>query len=252
MASLTSVSQSQLLFNKTRFKLPPNLSSGLLLNKFSVSFRRMSFRVPMKVAAAASEVVSATTAEKAKKRYPGEAKGFVEEMRFVAMKLHIRDQAKEREKEVKEPQEGLVAKWEPTVDGYLKFLVDRLLKSIESDAICHIDGPPPCKSDNIVATQESNVVVEHSHLTQGVQICISANQYPIVLHTNENMALLLELSQGGHPNTLYKESEIGNISYPTMHGNYVQGQQYPYWNGGFSMYNMHSSTSTGNDGQELN
>ncbi|CAN6545144.1 unnamed protein product [Malus baccata var. baccata] len=125
MASLTPVLQSQLLFNKTRFKLPPNLSSGLLLNKFSVSFRRMSFRVPMKVAAAAaSEVVSATTAEKAKKRYPGEAKGFVEEMRFVAMKLHTRDQAKEGEKEVKEPQEGLVAKWEPTVDGYLKFLVD--------------------------------------------------------------------------------------------------------------------------------
>ncbi|KAM1135337.1 hypothetical protein FF1_044333 [Malus domestica] len=125
-------------------------------------------------------------------------------------------------------------------------------KSIESDAICHIDGPPPCRSDNIVATQESNVVVEHSHLTQGVQVCMLANQYPIFPHTNENMALLLGLSQGSHPNPSYKESEIGNISYPTMHGNYVQGQQYPYWNGGYSMYNMHSSTSRGNDDQELN
>ncbi|TQE07826.1 hypothetical protein C1H46_006585, partial [Malus baccata] len=94
------------------------------------------------------------------------------------------------------------------------------------DAICHIDGPPPCRSDNIVATQESNVVVEHSHLTQGVHICMSANQYHIVLHTNENMALLLELSQGGHPNPLYKESEIGKISYPTMHGNYFQNQDH--------------------------
>ncbi|KAF2317990.1 hypothetical protein GH714_041315 [Hevea brasiliensis] len=47
--------------------------------------------MPMKAAA----VVSATTAEKPKKRYPGEAKGFVEEMRFVAMKLHTREQAKE-------------------------------------------------------------------------------------------------------------------------------------------------------------
>ncbi|KAJ4708943.1 Heme oxygenase 1 [Melia azedarach] len=43
--------------------------------------------------------VSATTAEKPRKRYPGEAKGFVEEMRFVAMKLHTKEQAKEGEKE---------------------------------------------------------------------------------------------------------------------------------------------------------
>jgi len=67
-------------------------------------------------------VVSATTAEK--KRHPGEKKGFVEEMRFVAMRLHTKDQAKEGEKEVKEPEEKAVTKWEPTVDGYLRFLVD--------------------------------------------------------------------------------------------------------------------------------
>ena len=71
-----------------------------------------------------SLVVSATTAEKPKKRYPGEAKGFVEEMRFVAMKLHTRDQAKEGEKE---PQGQPVAKWEPSIDGYLRFLVDSKL-----------------------------------------------------------------------------------------------------------------------------
>ncbi|CAK7345512.1 unnamed protein product [Dovyalis caffra] len=75
----------------------------------------------------AATVVSATTAEKPKKRYPGEAKGFVEEMRFVAMKLHTREQAKEGEKEVKEKEEEAVRKWEPSIDGYLKFLVDSKL-----------------------------------------------------------------------------------------------------------------------------
>ncbi|CAL2275198.1 unnamed protein product [Prunus armeniaca] len=127
MASLTPISQSQSLFNKTRCPpkplTSPNLGSDFLLKKSSVSIPRMSTRVPMKAAG----VVSATTAEKAKKRYPGESKGFVEEMRFVAMKLHTKDQAKEGEKEVKEPQERPVAKWEPTVDGYLKFLVDSKL-----------------------------------------------------------------------------------------------------------------------------
>ncbi|KAF3610117.1 hypothetical protein DY000_02047310 [Brassica cretica] len=68
-----------------------------------------------------SVVIAATTApaasEKQKKRYPGESKGFVEEMRFVAMKLHTKEQAKEGEKETKSPEERPVAKWEPTVDG---------------------------------------------------------------------------------------------------------------------------------------
>ncbi|KAK9101992.1 hypothetical protein Sjap_019246 [Stephania japonica] len=69
-----------------------------------------------------SAIVSATTAaEKPKKRYPGEAKGFVEEMRFVAMKLHTRDQAREGEKE---PEGPPIKKWDPSIDGYLKFLVD--------------------------------------------------------------------------------------------------------------------------------
>ncbi|KAK4487617.1 hypothetical protein RD792_005733 [Penstemon davidsonii] len=71
-------------------------------------------------------VVLATTAvdNKSKKRYPGESKGFIEEMRFVAMKLHTRDQSKEGEKEA----EGQpVGKWEPSVEGYLKFLGDSKL-----------------------------------------------------------------------------------------------------------------------------
>ena len=40
-------------------------------------------------------VVSTTTAKKPKKRYAGESKGFVEEMRFVATNLHTKEQVKE-------------------------------------------------------------------------------------------------------------------------------------------------------------
>ena len=90
-------------------------------------------------------VVSATTAEKPQKRYPGEAKGFVEEMKFVAMKLHTREQAKEGEKEVKKPEERPVAKWEPSVDGYLKFLVDSKLVYDTLEGIIDKAAFPSCK-----------------------------------------------------------------------------------------------------------
>lgn len=67
-------------------------------------------------------VVKATATEMPRKRRSGEeAKGFVEEMRAVAMKLHTRDQAKEGEKE---PEGKPLVRWEPTVEGYLRFLVD--------------------------------------------------------------------------------------------------------------------------------
>lgn len=42
-------------------------------------------------------------------------------MRFVAMKLHTRDQSSEGEKPAAEKP---LAKWEPSVEGYLRFLVD--------------------------------------------------------------------------------------------------------------------------------
>lgn len=90
-------------------------------------------------------VVKATATEIPSKRRSGddEVKGFVEEMRAVAMKLHTRDQAKEGEKE---PEGKPVARWEPTVEGYLRFLVDSkvvydTLESIVSEAAC-----PWCKS----------------------------------------------------------------------------------------------------------
>ncbi|PKU84178.1 Heme oxygenase 1, chloroplastic [Dendrobium catenatum] len=57
-------------------------------------------------------VVKATATEMPSKRRSGdEVKGFVDEMRAVAMKLHTRDQAKEGEKE---PEGKPVAKWEFT------------------------------------------------------------------------------------------------------------------------------------------
>eukprot|EP00250_Pteridium_aquilinum_P004467 c14671_g1_i1 orf=206-1051(+) len=66
---------------------------------------------------------AAATAEKRKAFYPGEDKGFVEEMRFVAMKLHRKDQSSEGEKAA-EADDKPLAKWEPSIAGYLKFLVD--------------------------------------------------------------------------------------------------------------------------------
>lgn len=51
----------------------------------------------------------------------------MDEMRSAAMKLHTREQARGGEKEAKGPEERSVAKWEPTIDGYLRFLVNSKL-----------------------------------------------------------------------------------------------------------------------------
>ncbi|KAK8543229.1 hypothetical protein V6N12_015792 [Hibiscus sabdariffa] len=127
MASLTLIFPSHTLLRKPSFNPSapsPNLSSSFVPRDLPFS-KTQSFKLPRM--ATKSYVVSASTAEMPRKRYPGEAKGFVEEMRFVAMKLHTREQAKEGEKEVKQPEERSVRQWEPTIDGYLKFLVDSRL-----------------------------------------------------------------------------------------------------------------------------
>uniref|UniRef100_A0A0D9WRV5 heme oxygenase (biliverdin-producing) n=1 Tax=Leersia perrieri TaxID=77586 RepID=A0A0D9WRV5_9ORYZ len=69
-------------------------------------------------------IAAATAAEMAPAASGEEGKPFVEEMRAVAMRLHTKDQAKEGEKE---PQAPPVARWEPSVEGYLRFLVDSRL-----------------------------------------------------------------------------------------------------------------------------
>ncbi|KAK8520436.1 hypothetical protein V6N13_031113 [Hibiscus sabdariffa] len=127
MASLTLIFPSHTLLRKPSFNPSapsPNLSSSFVPADLPFP-KTQSFKLPRM--ATKSYVVSASTAEMPRKRYPGEAKGFVEEMRFVAMKLHTREQAKEGEKEVKQPEERSVRQWEPTIDGYLKFLVDSKL-----------------------------------------------------------------------------------------------------------------------------
>lgn len=133
MASITPISRSQPLFKKPQLGVLKKPQAHLLsmpTSNFSPKKSRMV-------------VVSATTAaEKPKKRYPGEAKGFVEEMRFVAMKLHTKDQAREGEKE---PQGQPVAKWEPSVEGYLKFLVDSKLVYDTLERIVEKAAFPECE-----------------------------------------------------------------------------------------------------------
>ncbi|KAK9748610.1 hypothetical protein RND81_02G069500 [Saponaria officinalis] len=69
-----------------------------------------------------------------RKEYPGESKGITEEMRFVAMKLRnhglrrlkVDSEPLDEEKEV-EMDGGDDATWVPTLDGFLKYLVDSKL-----------------------------------------------------------------------------------------------------------------------------
>ncbi|XP_009602421.1 heme oxygenase 1, chloroplastic [Nicotiana tomentosiformis] len=121
MASITPLSQSQPLYEKPQFTLLKTHQNQF----YAIPFSRFTQSSKLSLKKSRMVVVSATTAaEKSNKRYPGEAKGFVEEMRFVAMKLHTRDQSKEGEKE---PEGQPMAKWEPSVEGYLRFLVDSKL-----------------------------------------------------------------------------------------------------------------------------
>lgn len=96
-----------------------------------------------KVAPVVAVVPAAMSQEvKSEKRYPGEGNGFVEEMRFVAMKFHTKDQAKEGEKET---QEKPLNKWEPSIDGYLKFLVNSKLIFDTLEKIVDNADFPECK-----------------------------------------------------------------------------------------------------------
>ncbi|XP_062229168.1 heme oxygenase 1, chloroplastic-like [Phragmites australis] len=90
----------------------------------AVSVAAVGTRRRLVAAAAATEMAPAASGE--------EGKAFVEEMRAVAMRLHTKDQAREGEKE---PQAPPVAKWEPSVDGYLRFLVDSRLVFQKLEAV---------------------------------------------------------------------------------------------------------------------
>jgi len=89
--------------------------------------------------AVAAETPAQTEEEK-------EKKGFVEEMRAVAMKLHTREQAREGEKEAQGPEEKSPTKWELTIEGYLKFLVDSKLVYDTLERIVEEAPVPYCES----------------------------------------------------------------------------------------------------------
>lgn len=81
-----------------------------------------SSSVTSEASVTSSEAPVTSTEEPQKRRpRPGEHKGFVEEMRMCAMKLHTKDQSKEGEKE---SQAKPLAKWEPSKKGYVQYLVD--------------------------------------------------------------------------------------------------------------------------------
>jgi len=83
--------------------------------------RRQGGERRRKVQARAGAAQAGTGSE----RRPGANKGFVEEMRFVAMRLHTREQApKEGQKEARKDEEKPVAQWTPTRQGYLNFLAE--------------------------------------------------------------------------------------------------------------------------------
>jgi len=63
-----------------------------------------------------------TAEETTRRMRPGEKKGFVEEMRFVAMRLHTKEQAP-KEGQAK-PAPNPMAQWQPTREGYLQYLAE--------------------------------------------------------------------------------------------------------------------------------
>jgi len=76
---------------------------------------------------------------------------FMEEMRAAAMRLHSRDQAaRDGKKEAQAPMEPPIAKWQPTVEGYLRFLVDSKLVFETLEAIVDRAAIPWCQCSAIL------------------------------------------------------------------------------------------------------
>ncbi|KAK2660381.1 hypothetical protein Ddye_006914 [Dipteronia dyeriana] len=66
-----------------------------------------------------------------RKEYPGENQGITEEMRFVAMRLRnikddnvVEEEAAKEEEEKAEEDDSDEETWKPSVDGFVKYLVD--------------------------------------------------------------------------------------------------------------------------------
>lgn len=91
-----------------------------------------------------------------RKQYPGESKGIVEEMRFVTMKLRNNENSKKGEEEGAEMREDEgavpsssgdddVAAWQPSMDGFLKYLVDSKLVFDTLERIIDESNDVACK-----------------------------------------------------------------------------------------------------------
>jgi len=106
-------------------------------------FRSCSTLKMMKDMSSASSASSAVDSE----RRPGSHKGFVEEMRFVAMRLHTKDQAP---KEGKMEESVLpIQEWRPKKEDYLQFLVDSLaVYDYMESTIANSDDPMLSKFAN--------------------------------------------------------------------------------------------------------
>lgn len=120
------------------------ISQKVDLRSSNVFGRVLGFGVDVPSTSTSSFSVRASSVarEKSKNRYPGEKKGFVEEMRFVAMKLHTKDQSKEGEKEADVQPVG---QWKPSIPGYIKFLVDSKKVYDTMESIVEKASHPSCE-----------------------------------------------------------------------------------------------------------
>ena len=91
-----------------------------------------------------------------RKQYPGESKGIVEEMRFVGMKLRNNNNKKGGQggAEMSEDEEAVPsssgnddddATWQPTTEGFVKYLVDSKLVFETLDRIIDESNHVACK-----------------------------------------------------------------------------------------------------------
>lgn len=79
---------------------------------------------------------------------------FVDELRRAAIKLHTREQARGGEREAERPEERRLVKWEPSVDGYLKFLVDSKLMFDTLEGITQKATFPCCEYRTFVSVYQ--------------------------------------------------------------------------------------------------
>lgn len=85
-----------------------------------------------------------------RKEYPGEKKGVTEEMRFVAMKLRNNKKGKGKDSDgdkgdnfIQEDKDDDT--WQPSVDGFLKYLVDSRLVFTTVERIVDESADVSCK-----------------------------------------------------------------------------------------------------------